>query len=424
MTFFDYKNGEMHAEGVPLARIAAQVGTPFYCYSAGALRAAMREFSDGMKGMNASVCYAMKANSSQAVIKLFAGMGAGADIVSEGEMKRALAAGVPPGRIIYSGVGKKATELMTALQAGVGQINVESTAELEMLNAVASQLGKRADITIRINPDIDAKTHAKITTGKKGNKFGIDIDLARAAFAEAARLPHLRVVGVAMHIGSQLDKLGPYRAALRRVAKCIGQLRADGHAIERFDIGGGLGIVYNKEKPPSIAEFLALVRNETQGLDCELTFEPGRRLVGEAGVLVGEVILVKPGAAKTFVIVDVAMNDLLRPTLYEAWHDILPVRQARPDTATIRCDVVGPICESGDYLALDRKMPPLAAGELLVIRSAGAYGAVMASTYNSRPLAPEVMVDGTRFAVTRPRAPIDELIAAERIPPWLEPAKG
>ena len=424
MTFFDYKNGEMHAEGVPLARIAAQVGTPFYCYSAGALRAALREFTDGMNGMRASVCYAMKANSSQAVVKLFAGMGAGADIVSEGEMKRALAAGVPPDRIIYSGVGKKATELMAALQAGVGQINVESTAELEMLNAVASQLGKRADITIRINPDVDAKTHAKITTGKKGNKFGIDIDLARAAFAEAARLPHLRVVGVAMHIGSQLEKLGPYRAALRRVAKFIGQLRADGHAIERFDIGGGLGIVYRKEKPPSITEFLSMVRKETAGLDCELTFEPGRRLVGEAGVLVGEVILVKPGAAKTFVIVDVAMNDLIRPTLYEAWHDILPVRQTRPDTATIRCDVVGPICESGDYLALDRKMPLLAAGELLVIRSAGAYGAVMASTYNSRPLAPEVMVDGTRFAVTRPRVPIDELIAAERIPPWMEPAKG
>jgi diaminopimelate decarboxylase len=423
VNFFDYRKGEMHAESVPLARIAAQVGTPFYCYSAGALRTALREFTDGLKGMNASVCYAMKANSSQAVIRLFAGMGAGADIVSEGEMKRALAAGVPADRIVYSGVGKKATELMAALQAGVGQINVESQSELETLNAVAGQLGKTADITIRVNPDVDAKTHAKITTGKKGNKFGIDIDLARAAFAEAGKLKHLRVVGIAMHIGSQLEKLGPYRSAIRRMGKFIQQLRADGHRIDRFDIGGGLGIVYRKEKPPSIAEFLAMVRRETKGLECELTFEPGRRLVGEAGVLVGEVILVKPGASKTFVIVDAAMNDLIRPTLYDAWHDILPVRQSRPGTATIRCDVVGPICESGDYLALDRRLPPLVAGDLVMIRSAGAYGAVMASTYNSRPLAPEVMVDGTRFAVTRPRASMEELIAAERIPPWLESAQ-
>ena len=424
MSFFDYKNGEMHAEGVPIRELAQKVGTPFYCYSASALRAALQEFTAGMKGMNASVCYAMKANSSQAVIKLFADMGAGADIVSEGEMKRALAAGVPAKRIIYSGVGKKPTELVAALQADVGQINVESVAELEVLNAVAGQLGKCADITIRVNPDVDAKTHAKITTGKKGNKFGIDIDLAREAFARAARLPNLRVVGVAMHIGSQLTRLAPYCAALRRVGKFIEQLRADGHAIARFDIGGGLGIVYSKEKLPSIAEFLALVRKETTGLDCELTFEPGRRLVGEAGVLVGEVILVKPGAAKHFVIVDVAMNDLIRPTLYDAWHDIVPVRKPRPDAATIRCDVVGPICESGDYLALGRRMPRLVAGDLIMIRSAGAYGAVMGSTYNSRPLAPEVMVDGTRFAVTRPRTSIDELIAAERVPPWLESAKG
>ena len=424
MNFFDYKKGEMHAEGVALRTIAQQVGTPFYCYSAGALRGAMREFIDGMKGMNASVCYAMKANSNLAVIKLFSDMGAGADIVSEGEMKRALAAGVPAKRIVYSGVGKKPTELMAALQAGVGQINVESSAELETLNAVAGQLGMKADITIRVNPDIDAKTHAKITTGKKGNKFGIDIDLAREAFSEAGRLPNLRVVGIAMHIGSQLKKLGPYRAALRRVGKFIGQLRADGHRIDRFDIGGGLGIVYNKEKPPSIADFLSLVKKETAGLDCELTFEPGRRLVGEAGVLVSEVILVKPGAAKTFVIVDAAMNDLIRPTLYEAWHDIVPVRQPRPEAATIRCDIVGPICESGDYLALNRKLPALAAGDLVMIRSAGAYGAVMASTYNSRPLAPEVMVHGTRFAVTRPRIPTEDLIAAERFPPWMEKPKG
>ena len=424
MSFFEYRRGEMHAEGVALATIAAQVGTPFYCYSAGALRAAWREFADALKGMNASVCYAMKANSNLAVVRLFGEMGAGADIVSVGEMRRALAAGIPPKRIIYSGVGKKASELMAALQAGVGQINVESSAEIETLNAVAAQLGVRADITIRVNPDVDAGTHAKITTGRKENKFGIDIDLAREAFALAGRQPHLKVVGVAMHIGSQLTSLEPYRAAIVRVRELIGQLRADGHSIDRFDIGGGLGIVYANEKPPSIAEFMAVVARETDGLGCELTFEPGRRLVGEAGVLVGEVILVKPGAAKTFVILDAAMNDLIRPTLYEAWHDILPVREPRQDAATIRCDSVGPICESGDFLAQNRDLRPLAAGDLVMIRSAGAYGAVMASTYNTRPLAPEVMVDGTRFAVIRPRPTIDEMLSAERFPPWMEPAKA
>jgi diaminopimelate decarboxylase len=419
VSFFTYKKGDMHAEGVALKTIAAQVGTPFYCYSAGALRAAMQEFNRGMKGMNASVSYAMKANSSLAVIKLFAEMGAGADIVSQGEMQRALKAGVPADRIIYSGVGKKATELMAALQAGVGQINVESVAELETLNAVAGQLGVKATITIRVNPDVDAKTHAKITTGKKGNKFGIDLDLARDAFAIAGKLPNLNVVGIAMHIGSQLTTLAPYAKSIKRVGKFIAQLRADGHKIDRFDIGGGLGITYKKEKPPSIADFLAVVKKETKGLDCELTFEPGRRLVGEAGVLVSEIILVKPGASKTFVIVDAAMNDLIRPTLYDAWHDIVPVRQPRPGAATIRCDIVGPICESGDYLAQNRDLPRLSAGDLIMVRSAGAYGAVMGSTYNSRPLAPEVMVDGTRFAVTRPRPSIEDLLSAERFPSWM-----
>jgi diaminopimelate decarboxylase len=424
VSLFAYKNGEMHAEGVALKKIAAQVGTPFYCYSAGALRAGMREFIDGMKtslkGRRASVCYAMKANSNLAVVKLLGDMGAGADIVSVGEMRRALAAGVPAGRIIYSGVGKKPSELMAALEAGVGQINVESSYELEVLNAVAGQLGVKADITIRVNPDVDARTHAKITTGKKGNKFGIDLDLAREAFALAGRLPNLRVVGVAMHIGSQLEKLAPYRKSIVKVRGLIKQLRADGHRIERFDVGGGLGIVYRREKPPTIADFLAMVGKETRDLDCELTFEPGRRLVGEAGVLVGEVILVKPGVSRTFVIVDAAMNDLIRPTLYEAWHDILPVRQPRLDAATIRCDVVGPICESGDYLAQNRDLPPLSAGDLIMVRSAGAYGAVMASTYNTRPLVPEVMVDGTRFAVVRPRPSIDEMLEAERFPPWMD----
>ena len=420
MTFFAYKDGEMHAEGVALRTIAQQVGTPFYCYSAAALRQAWQEFADAMKGLNANLCYALKANSNLAVIKIFGDLGAGADIVSVGEMQRALAAGIPGSRIIYSGVGKKASELAAALQMGVGQINVESSVELETLNAVAGQLGVKADITIRVNPDIDAGTHAKITTGRKENKFGIDIDLARDAFAKAGKLANLRVVGIAMHIGSQLTTLDPYRAAIVRVRDLIPQLRADGHRIDRFDIGGGLGIVYADERPPSIADFVQIVRKETEGLGCELTFEPGRRLVGEAGILVSEVILVKPGVSKTFIIVDAAMNDLIRPTLYEAWHDILPVRQPRPDAATIRCDIVGPICESGDYLAQNRDLPALSAGELIMVRSAGAYGAVMASSYNSRPLAPEVLVDGTRFAVTRPRPTIEEMISAERFPPWME----
>jgi diaminopimelate decarboxylase len=423
MSVFAYNaEGEMQAEGVALRAIAQQVGTPFYCYSAGALRAAWQEFADGMKGLNASVCYALKANSNLAVVRLLGSLGAGADIVSLGEMRRALAAGIAPERIVYSGVGKKPSELMAALEAGIGQINVESAAELETLNSVAGQLGTKVEITIRVNPDIDAGTHEKITTGRKENKFGVDIDLARDAYALAGRLPHLKVVGVAMHIGSQLTSLDPYREAIAKVRDLIRQLRADGHRIDRFDIGGGLGIVYADEKPPSIAEFMQLVRKETDGLDCELTFEPGRRLVGEAGILVSEVILVKPGVSKTFVIVDAAMNDLIRPTLYDAWHDILPVHRPRPDAATIRCDIVGPICESGDYLAQNRDLPPLSAGDLVMVRSAGAYGAVMASSYNSRPLAPEVMVDGTRFAVVRPRPTIDEMLSAERFPPWMEKA--
>ena len=423
MSFFTYNAaGDMQAEGVALKTIAQQVGTPFYCYSAGALRAAWQEFASAMKGINASVCYALKANSNLAVVKLFGDLGAGADIVSVGEMKRALAAGIPAKKIVYSGVGKKPTELMAALQAGIGQINVESSAELETLNAVAGQLGVKAAITIRVNPDIDAGTHEKITTGRKENKFGIDLDLARDAYALAARLPNLQVIGVAMHIGSQLTTLDPYRDAIAKVRGLIVQLRADGHRIDRFDIGGGLGIVYADEQPPSIASFLQLVAKETDGLECELTFEPGRRLVGEAGVLVSEVILVKPGVSKTFVIVDAAMNDLIRPTLYEAWHDIVPVRRPRPDAATIRCDIVGPVCESGDYLAQNRDLAPLSAGDLIMVRSAGAYGAVMASSYNTRPLAPEVMVDGARFAVVRPRPSIEEMLSSERFPPWMEPA--
>ena len=424
MSFFAYKNGEMHAEGVALAAIAAQVGTPFYCYSAGALRAAWREFADGIKGMKASVCYAMKANSSLAVVRLFGELGAGADIVSVGEMRRALAAGIPAKRIVYSGVGKKASELMAALQAGVGQINVESSAELETLNAVAAQLGVKAAITLRVNPDVDAGTHAKITTGRKENKFGIDIDLAREAFALAGRLPNLTVVGVAMHIGSQLTSLEPYRAAIVRVRELIGELRADGHRIDRFDIGGGLGIVY-AERAAALDRRLpgdGGQGNRRAGLRIDLRARPpaGRRggRAGERG---------DPREARRFQ----DFRDCRRR--HERSHPADPLRgmarysagsrTASQDAATIRCDIVGPICESGDYLAQNRDLPPLAAGDLVMIRSAGAYGAVMASTYNSRPLVPEVMVDGTRFAVTRPRPTIDEMLSAERFPPWMEPVK-
>ena len=418
MHHFSYRGGVLHAEDVAVPRIAEEVGTPFYCYSSATLTRHYEVFKAAFPP-STLIAYSAKANGNIAVLKTLAKLGAGADVVSGGELKKALAAGIPANRIVFSGVGKTRAEMKAALEAGIYQFNVEGEPELDVLNEVALSLNMRAPVALRVNPDVDARTHAKITTGKKGNKFGIDIDLARDAFTMAGKLPNLRVVGVAMHIGSQLEKLTPYRASIKKVRGLIKQLRADGHRIDRFDIGGGLGIVYRKEKPPSIADFLAMVAKETQGLDCELTFEPGRRLVGEAGVLVGEVILVKPGVSRTFVIVDAAMNDLIRPTLYEAWHDIQPVRQPRPDAAKIRCDVVGPICESGDYLAQNRDLPPLSAGDLIMVRSAGAYGAVMASTYNSRPLVPEVLVDGTRFAVVRPRPSIDEMLAVERVPSWI-----
>jgi diaminopimelate decarboxylase len=372
-----------------------------------------------MKGLDAEVHYAVKANSNLAVIRTFARLGAGADIVSEGEMRRALVAGVAARDIVFSGVGKKASELRAALEAGVRQINVESRYELDVLDGIAGALGKRTDIAIRVNPDVDAGTHAKITTGKKENKFGIDIDLAREAYAYAARKPNLNVLGIAMHIGSQITDMEPYRQAIRRVREFVGQLRADGLDIRRFDVGGGLGIAYRNEIPLPIDAFVGMVRQETGNMGCALSFEPGRRLVGDAGVLLGEVIVVKPGVARTFVVVDAAMNDLIRPTLYEAWHDIVPARQPAANADEIVTDIVGPICESGDFLAQKRTMTPLAAGDLVVVKSAGAYGAVMSSTYNTRPLVPETLVDGDRYAVVRPRQTYEELIGADRVPTWL-----
>ena len=423
MDHFELQNGALHAEDVPLGEIAREVGTPVYVYSRATLTRHARVFREALSALpSVHIAFAVKSNPNLAVLHLLASEGYGADVVSEGEMRRALAAGIPAANIVYSGVGKKMAELREAVQAGIRQINVESRAELDTLNAVARELGRRVDIAIRVNPDVDAKTHAKITTGRKENKFGVDIDLARETYAHAGSKPNLQVVGVAMHIGSQILSLEPYRDAIRKLRGLVGDLRSDGHRIKRLDLGGGYGIVYrheSNERPFAVNDYMDMVRQETAGLDCALSFEPGRSLVGNAGLLLGEVILVKPGTARTFVIVDTAMNDLIRPTLYEAWHDIVPVRQPADGAATVLTDIVGPICESGDYLAQNRPMPPLAAGDLVAVKSAGAYGAVMSSTYNTRPLVPEVLADGDRYEIVRPRQSLDELIAADRVPNWL-----
>jgi diaminopimelate decarboxylase len=419
MSGFLYRHGEMLADGVALARIAEQVGTPFYCYSAGGLRDNYAEFSRALDGMKANICYALKANSNQAVIRLLAREGAGADVVSQGELMRALKAGVPADRIIFSGVGKTRGELAFALNAGIMQINVESEPELGLLNDVAKSMNITAAFAVRVNPDVDAGTHAKITTGRKENKFGIDIREVAALYDRARDLANLKPVGVAVHIGSQITELAPYRAAYDRVAELVGELRRRGHEISRIDLGGGIGIRYADETPPAIADYIKIVQGSVGNLGCHLSFEPGRRLVGEAGVLVSRVIYVKPGHGRNFVIVDAAMNDLIRPTLYEAYHEIVPASEPASGAQFTLSDVVGPVCETGDYLAQNREMPPLAAGDLLVIKSAGAYGAVMASTYNTRPLVPEVLVDGERYAVIRPRQSIDQLIGLDQVPDWL-----
>lgn len=419
MTGFSYRGDEMSADGVALSRIAAEIGTPFYCYSAGALRDNYAEFARALDGMTADVCYALKANSNQAVIRLLAREGAGADVVSQGELMRALAAGVPADRVIFSGVGKTGDEIAYALKAGIVQINVESEAELNVLSGVAKRLGMTASFAVRVNPDVDAGTHAKITTGRKENKFGIDIDQAPAVYHRARSLPNIKAVGVALHIGSQITDLAPYKVAYDRLAQLVQELRKRGHQISRIDLGGGMGIRYAQETPLSIADYIKVVQGSVGNLGCHLSFEPGRRIVGEAGVLVAKVIYVKPGHGRSFVIVDAAMNDLIRPTLYEAYHDIVPAKQPGANPALSLCDVVGPVCESGDYLAQNRELPALAAGDLVVIKSAGAYGAVMASTYNTRPLVPEVLVDGEKFAVIRPRPSIEQLIGLDRVPDWL-----
>ena len=421
MRHFDYRNGVLHAEDADLAALAAEVGTPFYCYSTATIERHYKVFRDAFAGLDAHVCYAMKANSNQAVLRTLARLGAGMDIVSEGELRRALAAGVPAERVTFSGIGKTGHEIGFALEAGIFCFNVESEPELEAISAMACALGRKARIAMRVNPDVDAKTHAKISTGKSENKFGVPISRAREVYARAAALPGIEVSGVDMHIGSQITDLQPFENAFTLLADLVQSLRADGHRIDHVDLGGGLGIPYRAGEDPDSYHpdrYAAVVRRTMGNIGCALVFEPGRLIVGNAGVLVSRVVYVKRGENKTFVIVDAAMNDLIRPTLYEAHHEILPVR-LDPARELEKVDVVGPVCETGDYLALDRVMPTLQPGDLVAIMSAGAYGAVQASTYNTRPLVPEVLVRGKDAAIVRARPTIDQLIALDTIPAWL-----
>jgi diaminopimelate decarboxylase len=421
MHHFDYRGGMLYAEAVDLVELADAVGTPFYCYSSATLERHYRVFAGAFADVDALVCYAMKANSNQAVIATLARLGAGADVVSEGELLRARAAGIPPDKIMFSGVGKTAHELALAVEQRILCVNVESEAELELLAEIAASKGRPADISIRVNPDVDPKTHAKIATGKAENKFGIPISRARDVYARAAKIKGVRIDGVDMHIGSQIIELDPFADAFALLADFVRVLRADGHAIDHIDLGGGLGIPYREdnEPPPDPDAYAAIVKNATAGLGCKLIFEPGRLIVGNAGILLTRVLYVKHGEAKTFVIVDAAMNDLIRPTLYEAHHDIRPVREAPVGAPRIVADVVGPVCESGDFLALDRSLPEPQPGDLLAVMTAGAYGAVQAGTYNTRALVPEVLVRADEWALVRPRLTAEELIAFDRMPPWL-----
>jgi diaminopimelate decarboxylase len=421
MHHFAYRDGILHAEAVNLAALADKVGTPFYCYSTATLERHYKVFAGAFADVPSLVCYAMKANSNQAVLKTLAKLGCGADVVSGGELKRALAAGIPSGKIMFSGIGKSAQELALAIDENILCINVESEPELDLLSAVAAAKGRAAPVSIRVNPDVDARTHAKIATGKAENKFGIPLSRAREIYAHAAKLPGIKVTGVDMHIGSQITELDPFGNAFTLLAEFVRELRADGHTISHVDLGGGLGIPYrdDNEPPPDPAAYAEVVKRATRDLDCTLIFEPGRLIVGNAGVLVTRVQYVKRGEAKTFVVVDAGMNDLIRPTLYEAHHEIWPVKEASAAAKRQVADVVGPVCESGDFLALQRDMPTAKSGDLLAVMSAGAYGAVQAGTYNTRPLVPEVLVRGQEWALIRPRLEADALIALDRLPAWL-----
>ena len=421
MHHFAYRDRVLYAEAVNLAELADVVGTPFYCYSSATIERQYNVFAAAFAGVDALVCYALKANSNQAVVTTLARLGAGADVVSEGELLRARAAGIPPQRIVFSGVGKTARELNLAVEHGILSVNVESESELALLSSIAIAKGRTADISIRVNPDVDPKTHAKIATGKAENKFGIPISRGREVYSRAAKLKGVRAIGVDMHIGSQIIDLQPFRDAFALLAEFVGVLRADGHAISHVDVGGGLGVPYREdnEPPPDPNAYAAIVKGATQNLGCRLILEPGRLIVGNAGVLVTRVLHVKHGDAKNFVVVDAGMNDLIRPTLYDAHHDIRPVREPSAGRRRIVADVVGPVCESGDYFALERQLAAPDAGDYLALMTAGAYGATQSGTYNSRPLVPEVLVRKHEWALVRPRQGIEDLIALDRLPPWL-----
>jgi len=421
MHHFAYRHGTLHAEGVNLATLADTVGTPFYCYSTATIERHYKVFTAAFADVDSLTCFALKSNSNQALIATLARLGAGADVVSEGELLRARKAGIPPDKIVFSGVGKTARELALAVEQNILCVNVESEPELELLASIAAAKGRTADVSIRVNPDVDPKTHAKISTGKAENKFGVPISRAREVYRRAAQLNGVRAVGVDMHIGSQIVELEPFRDAFSLLADFVGTLRADGHAISHIDIGGGLGIPHREDNdvPPDPTAYAALAKRATHDLGCKLLLEPGRLIVGNAGILITRVLYVKRGDAKTFVVVDAGMNDLIRPTLYDAHHDIRPVREAKPGAVRIIADVVGPVCESGDFFALDRSIVAPQAGDLFALMTAGAYGATQAGTYNSRPLVPEVLVRQEEWALIRPRQPLEELIALDRLPPWL-----
>ena len=422
MDHFLYRNGVLHAEDVPLTEIAASVGTPFYVYSSATLARHFTVFDEALAGMLHLVCYAMKANSNLAVLKLLGDMGAGMDVVSVGEYLRAKAAGVPGDRIVFSGVGKTRAEMETVLAGGIRQFNVESEPELYLLSKVASEMGVVAPITVRVNPDVDAKTHPKIATGMSDNKFGIPIARAREVYKLAAGLPGVKVVGIDVHIGSQLVDLSPYRDAFQKVAELTELLRADGHEISRLDLGGGLGIPYERSNaaPPLPMDYGDVVRETVGHLGCEIEIEPGRLIAGNAGLMVSSVIFRKNGEGRDFLIVDAAMNDLIRPAMYEAHHDIVPVLEPAAGAEQTPVDIVGPICESGDTFTKQRPMPHLDDGDMIAFRSAGAYGAVMSSEYNSRPMIPEVLVHGDQYAVIRPRPTFDEMLNRDKLPEWMQ----
>ncbi len=418
MDHFQYQNGELHAENVSLAHIAQEVGTPFYVYSQATLERHFKVFAEAVKDIDATICFAVKANSNISVIKILADLGAGADVVSVGELKRALKAGVPAERIVFSGVGKSRSDLAFAVQTGIRQINVESEEELIVLNEVAQEMGARMPIVLRVNPDVDAKTHAKISTGKSDNKFGIDWKRAVEVYQRASNMAGVSPKGLACHIGSQLTDLEPFRTAFRRMKEMVGELRGLGLDVSRVDLGGGLGIPYDEGDTPLPVEYGRLVVEELGDLNVEFEFEPGRMIAGNAGLLVSEVLYIKKGPNKTFAIIDSAMNDLMRPSLYDAYHAIVPVVEAEAEVEKSPYDVVGPICETGDTFAKDRVLPPLNPGDLIAFRTSGAYGATMSNTYNSRALVPEVLVNGDKYAIIRRRMDIEEQMGLETIADW------